>query len=181
MMDGYRKSAVRLSAATQEDRAWVLAQLDPADRLVLLAALKDTAAPVGAGETIAGSQPASKNPLLLPAGNVVAGLISADVETMVELLEREPSWVIALVVGEARFLWVEDYLARLKPSDLRHLETVVKKTQATVRPRVRQAVIEIIARRLEAYPAGKLTENAFDTLVARLRQQSKASAQPGEA
>ena len=49
MMDGYRKSAVRLSSASQEDRAWVLAQLDPADRLVLLEALKETAATADAG------------------------------------------------------------------------------------------------------------------------------------
>ena len=181
MMDGYRKSAVRLSSASQEDRAWVLAQLDPADRLVLLEALKETAATADAGLATDSSKAVNNSPPQLPPGDVGARLVSAELETMTELLEREPSWVVALVVGEARFRWVEDYLARLKPSDLRHLETVVKKTQTTVRPRVRQAVIEIIARRLDARPERQYGENAFDTLVARLRRESNVTPKSGEA
>jgi hypothetical protein len=173
MMDGYRKSAMRLSVASHEDRAWVLAQLDPADRLVLLEALKETVVHDNNQETADARRIAGKNAALLPAGSVVTRLMSADVETMVALLDREPSWVIALVVGEASFPWVEDYLAQLRPGDLRHLETVVRQTQTSVRPRVRQAVIASIARRLETHLAGKISDNAFDSLVASLRRQSK--------
>lgn len=181
MMGGYQKSAVRLSVASHEDRAWVLAQLDPADRLVLLEALKEVVKPLDKQEAVAGSRFTSKNTAVLPAEHVDARLMSVDVGTMVEILDREPSWVIALVVGEARFPWVEDYLAQLRPNDLRHLESLVKQTESVVRPRLRQSVIEIVARRLETHLAGLSRENAFDALVASLRRQSKDAPLSGEA
>jgi hypothetical protein len=181
-MDGFQKSAQRLSIASSEDRAWVLSMLETEDRIRLIAAMRDMHSPEqrsdGGDDVLPPAQPTSEKHVNLPAKGVSDWLSSADGQSIRMLLSEQPDWVSALLVAEARWPWVEDYLAGLDAGKLLRLETLVRRVNATVRPRVRAVVVEVVSNWLSTNEHRPLQESAFDVLLARLRQKEPAATIP---
>lgn len=179
MTDGYHKSALRLSSASPEERTWVLAQLDPEDRVRLAAALqdlRDSASPSGPTEGGFSAGPHDDAPY--PPVNDALKRVGH--EAMAALLRDEPDWVIALLVGEAQWPWVEGYLAQLSADRLQALGACVQRVNATVKPRSRAAAIDIVSERLESRDSTSTPDSPFDALLARLRRQDSVTAVTGQ-
>ena len=181
--DGFQKSAQRLSVASSEDRAWVLSMLETEDRIRIMAAMRDLHSPdQESDESVDVSSPAHSTPgqyVNPPAQGESDRLGNVDSESMRLLLSEQPDWVCALLVADARWHWAEEYLAGLDADKLLRLETLVRRCNTTVRPRVRAAVAEIVGKWLSAADHRPSQLSAFDVLLDRLRQKEPAAAVTG--
>lgn len=174
-MDGFHKGAQKLSLVSSEDRAWVLSKLETEDRVRLMAALQDMHTPREKSEDSDAMHP----PALVSSGQFVKSpvenetdrLSTADADTMRILLSNQPDWVCAILVANARWPWVGNYLASLEADKLMRLETLVRRLDTTIRPRVRAAVAEIVNTWLSTNNHFPLQESAFDMLLSRLRRK----------
>jgi len=173
--EGFQKSAQRLSAASSEDRAWVLSMLETEDRIRLMAALRDLHSPKqesdDSGDVPSSAQSTSSQYVNPPAQGESDSLSNADSESIRLLLNEQPDWVCALLVADARWPWVEVYLAGLDADKLLRMETLVRRVNITVTPRLRTAVAEIVSKWLSTNDLRSSQESAFDVLLTRLRQK----------
>jgi hypothetical protein len=177
--NGFQKSAQILSAATAEDRVWVLSMLATEDRSKVMAALRELHSPV--------NETGNSNGASLPSGAVLNamstdsayaennGLNNADSESMRVFLSTQPEWVRAILVADARWPWVKGYLASLDASQLEHLETCVRHVLASVKPRVRAVISAEVNRVLLTTTTTSSQLSEFDLLVTQLRNNRLAS------
>jgi len=157
--------------------------LETNDRIRLIAALRDLHSPeqeLEEGDSVSRSTQPTPDPIFSPPiEGATDSLSSSDSESMRMFLSEQPDWVCALLVADARWPWVGDYLAGLDADKLMRLEALVRRLSTTVKPRVRVAVAEIVNKWLSTNDHRPLQESAFDMLLARLRQNESAATVTG--
>lgn len=173
MMDAYENSAKRLMDASVEDRTWVLAQLSPEDRIRIVASLQDMV------ETSDEALPETKNVVPEPGLRRVSpeqekypALASVDSATIEKLLESEPDWIVAMLVRDARWPWVEGFLTNLDPARLERIECWVRIGHETIRPAVMERLRKLTNQKLARSEGASPEPTAFDDILARLRTKA---------
>jgi len=173
MIDAYEKSAERLMNASTEDRAWVLAQLSPEDRIRVVAMLRDLVEIPGEIQADtedftqkAGSRKVSPEHEMFPA------LANADSAAIEELLEGEPDWMVAMLVRDARWPWVERFLSGLDPVRLESIECWVRIGHDTIKPAVVELLFKLTNEKLTRPEGSSAVPTAFEDILARLRTRA---------
>jgi hypothetical protein len=175
-MDAYENSAKRLMDASVEDRAWVLAQLSPEDRIRIVAALRDML------ETSDEPQPEAESVVpepglrqASPQPEMFSALANADGATIEKLLGTEPDWLVAMLVRDARWPWVEGFLSSLDPARLQRIECWVRIGHDTVRLAAVELLFKLTNQKLVRTEDASSAPTAFEDILARLRTKAMDS------
>jgi len=177
MMDAYEKSAERLMDASVEDRVWVLAQLAPEDRIRIVAMLRDMVETPGEPQpdmVNSGAETGRQQPS--PANEVFPALASADSEAIENLLEGEPDWMVAMLVRDARWPWVEGFLSGLDSARLQRIECWVRIGHETIKPAVVELLFKLTNEKLARPDGASVVPTAFEDILARLRTKTQDGA-----
>lgn len=142
-----RAIALRLHGLHEEDRVWILAQLDPAARSTLTALLEELAT-LGFAAAPELRNFATLAPVTVPADMpepltaAEAAVDEADVMAIRQLLSDEPAAVRHCLLGMRRWQWLESAAFGPESERAARLPT----------PNVRQAVVQALADRIAATP-----------------------------
>jgi hypothetical protein len=170
VMDAYENSAKRLMDASVEDRAWVLAQLSPEERIRIVAVLRDLVeAPDEAHPEAESIEPENGLRRVSPEHEKLPALAGADSVAIEKLLGTEPDWIVAMLVRDARWPWVEGFLAGLDPARLNRIECWVRIGHETIRPAVMERLLKLTNQKLVRPEGASSAPTAFDDILARLR------------
>jgi hypothetical protein len=170
MRPASENGAKRLLRATAEDRAWVLAQFSPEDQLLIVSRLRAFSEPRANGtRTDVAGAPATVKPTVGRV-NPFEALEKADVAEMGALLEGEPDWLVALIVRDVRFPWVEDFMRTVSLERGQKIEQWVRLGKHAVKPEVVDTLLHLTNAMLKNRKKDVSVTGAFDAMLARLRQ-----------
>ena len=173
MMDAYEKCAERLIDASVEDRAWVLTQLSPEDRIRIVAMLQDMVETAGVLQ-VDTKCVTTKAELrqAQPGHEMFSALADADFIAIEKLLESEPDWMIALLVRDARWPWVESFLAGLDSARLERIECWVRIGRDTIKPAVVEYLFKLTNEKLASSECVSTVPTVFEDILVRLRTKT---------
>jgi hypothetical protein len=175
-MDAYENSAKRLMDASVEDRAWVLAQLSPEERIRIVAVLRDLVeAPDEAHPEAESVEPEPGLRRVSPEHEKLPALASADSVAIEKLLGNEPDWIAAMLVRDARWPWVEGFLSSLDPARLQRIECWVRIGHDTVRLAAVELLFKLTNQKLVRTEDASSAPTAFEDILARLRTKAMDS------
>jgi hypothetical protein len=149
-MSGHRQSALLLHELDEEDRQWLVEQIPNADRSILkelLGELQSLRIPTDGNllERVKAMRvDESKNAPAQPAapGDTIR---HASVQLMSDLLEREPVWLLAVILGIEGWPWREQFLTQLEPMRRDAVRAAMREATA---PRLKAVLIEELETRL---------------------------------
>ena len=173
MIDAYENSAKRLMDASTEDRAWVLAQLSPEDRIRIVASFRDLVE--RSDENHSETERVIPDLDLRQAASMqesYPALGSADVASIVNILSNEPDWIVAMLVRDARWSWVEGFLEAVEPARLGRIECWVRIGRETIRPAVIEHLLKQVNQKLERTEGILSAPSAFEDILVRLRKKA---------
>jgi hypothetical protein len=155
-MDGHRQAALALHGLPEPDRAWVLGQLNEAERTQvahLLTELRDLGIP--------------REPIAIPVPMTARDRVRAAKPARIrELLRKEPVDFVAAVLAIEAWPWRAAYLARLPRARRAAVESRIRaREQQPAADRLREALMDQIGVRLLFTPKSNLTP--FSWLRAR--------------
>lgn len=169
MMDKFDMTARRLMEASAEDRAWVLAQLAAEDRIRVVAMLRDTLEESSVVSGPVSVIDSSEQPGSASSSESLSKLATVDAQSMGRVLAPEPAWLIALLVRDARWPWVEGFLESLDPIRLESIERHVQRGRSTVKPELVNLVCRLVAEKLTEEKAQITVPSSFEAMLARVR------------
>jgi len=148
-MEGLRKAALTLANLHEQDRAWLMGRLDVGERARLapligeLSELGLSLDPQSLRQVIEGKAGARAEGRRDPGSS----LASAAPRAVAEALEREPDWLIALVLRGRSAPWRTEVLALLGAERRMRIEKLGR-TAPEVRPRMLETMLSVIEARL---------------------------------
>lgn len=146
-VSGERKAALALSSLVEADRAWMLERLQEPQRARLVALLDELGA----------MRVSFDRELLKQLGEPekappeVHALETADPRPLLDVLEREPDWLVALVLRARAWPWRSALLERLGTERARRVARVAPDAPA-LRPKALAALLDALEARVRAQP-----------------------------
>jgi len=156
MMNGYRRAAMRLRSLGAADRAWLLDQLAPEERMRIAALLEEVdalhpeAEPEALGDLVQEDlpAPATRAPeSSLPQGPATA-LAHAHPDMIARVFADEPDWLVARVCAIENWPWLSAYLAAIDRARVARIEAQMRDAQPGRRA-LENALVAAVAARLE--------------------------------
>jgi hypothetical protein len=152
-MQELRKAALTLANLHELDRAWLMGRLDASERARLaplvgeLRSLGLAVDPQALRQAVEGK---ADGRVEAPRDEARA-LASAAPRAVFEALEREPDWLIALVLRARAWPWRAELLALLGAERRMRVERLAR-TTLEVRPRMMQSVLSALEERASWQP-----------------------------
>jgi hypothetical protein len=147
MTDGYRKAALVLSSLAGADRDWILGRLQAEEQAELRGLLQELRS-LGFAP---GASLVKELVLSRPAAEPAPPGVTVSAATAFAVLAREPDWLIALLLRLRPWPWRESFL-RLLGTEWR-MRVQESLPAAEARPKVVQALLAALERRLQAQAA----------------------------
>jgi hypothetical protein len=160
--NAYTRIALRLRDLGPADREWLLSQLDEDDCKRVSAALHEHRRSLGQVQTRA----EEKLTAALAGNDPVTRFKAANLEDVKDLFARQPDWAIALVLSASDIPWASRFLAELPPERIRRLRAVATEL-ASVKPKVREVLLRILAGKFDLGGSQTPVTLAFDAALER--------------
>jgi hypothetical protein len=152
-VSGERKAALALSSLVEADRAWMLERLQEPQRARLLALLDELGAMrVSFDRELLkqlGEPEKAEKPVQPPVE--AHALETADPQPVLDVLEREPDWLVALVLRARVWPWRNALLERLGTERARRVARVAPDA-AALRPKAIAALLDALHAKVRAQP-----------------------------
>jgi len=170
--DAYTRIALRLREVGPTDREWLLSQLGEDDCRRVSAALSEhrrlagqmVAPPPRArdvGEPGSGTAPTQTSSTSDP----MARLRAASPADVKKLLAEQPDWALGVLLAGHEWPWAPVFLGSLPPERIRSLRALVAELSQSIKPKVHEMLVSILAGKLEAVPGQTPMTQAFDAAL----------------
>lgn len=180
MNAGYRRAALTLSALSKADRAWILRKLSSRERVPLASLLSELKrrgirVPASELETILRSDSRSDD----EGASVVRSLTSRQrlaqmgADEVFWVLSREPDWLVAIVCGMAKWLWLPDFLRMLEDERASRVQQYIR-SQLVENTAVCEALVAAIVERIVSSDGEASSTLARQPFKRRKRQSTLA-------
>jgi hypothetical protein len=176
----WRRAALLLRAMTGEDRAWVLAALEPADRAELQSLLRelDDIGLASDGELIHAAlapQAGLTDARGTPQASAEARLCRHTAAHVAAVLTGEPDALVIRVLRIGRWPWRDSLLASFEPCRRRRISEALELGDAPTSPtRLDAALLDAVCRALERHDAAVPTMTGSATAGRAGRVVAKA-------
>lgn len=187
MTDAASQIVGRLRSLGVRDREWVLCQLSIEERQQVLVMLSANDANTGIPESGVAPE-GDRDRGMLPAGvsanqsTITPELIAienAKPDELAALLAEQTDWTVVVLLAAKDWSWTESLLGMLPPARLRALRELSNMLGNSVRPRVRDAVIRLVADQLCADVHQGGSRSVFDIVLERAERDA-LSGRPGD-
>jgi hypothetical protein len=163
---GYRRAALALSALGKADRAWILEKLSSAERVPLTTLLSELErrgikVPASELETIVSSESriGDEDPGPVRPLTSRQWLAQVGAEEVFHVLSREPDWLIAIVCGMAKWLWLPAFMHMLGDQRASRVQQYVR-SQLVENSAVCEALVTAIVERIARHDGAEPFERA---------------------
>jgi hypothetical protein len=153
---GYRRAALALSALSKADRVWILKNLSSDERIPLAALLSELErrgikVPASELQTILESESPPDDEGVGPEQPQTPRerLAQVGADEVFRALSREPDWLVAIVCGMAKWLWLPDFMRMLEDQRASRVQQYIRSQlveNAAVCEALVAAIVERIAR-----------------------------------
>jgi hypothetical protein len=159
MSEGYKKAALRIHGLIETDRQWVLDKLPERERNELnafLAQLNEMKVPGGNSTFSDLIDRASGNYQDMAAAgralspSKVDAVNTANSDSVISILTREPDWLIALVLLSSEWDWTESFIRSLDSDRRTRIYALIKEMSPRLQPKLQETIIELLAQALAA-------------------------------
>lgn len=164
----YRKIALKLSRLNRSDQKWILTRLAYGQRKLIEKNLKvirrNNWKPSGLIEeysstTVSGAE-------FKPSGGAVYKLLNRqNAETIFKLIEREPDWVVCILIAGNKWTWIGKLLQLMGPERAENVSSMIIKESESIGPVLKNAVVETIANKVSRN--SEPINNEFEQHLAR--------------
>jgi len=150
-VSGERKAALALSSLVESDRAWMLERFQEPQRARVVALLGELGAMrVSFDRELLRQLGEAEKPV--PPQVEAHALETTDPRPVLDVLEREPDWLVALVLRARAWPWRSGLLERLGSERARRATRVPPDAPA-LRPKVVAALLDALEAKVRAQPA----------------------------